>query len=559
MKSEERHADPHPLNLILRRVMEGRGNGEVFSRIQDREMARPRKPKAPNAGRGRSAGTEKAVLYARVSTAEQEKEGFSIDAQISLVREYAERLGLLVVEQYVDVETAKKTGRTQFEAMLKYLRGHPGVRHLLVEKTDRLYRNIKDWVTLDAFDIELHLVKEGTVLSRDSRSSEKFMHGIKVLMAKNYVDNLSEEARKGMLEKAKQGIWPSQAPLGYLNVVGPAGKKIIVPDPDLAPLVTRVFEWFETGDYALKDVTQKARIAGLRYRRSQRPVGISTIHYMLRNRLYAGAFEWAGRLYQGTHEPIVTRETWENVQEVLDGRSASNVRAEPLRFAFTGLITCGHCGCAVVAQMQRGRYIYYHCSGFKQKCPEKYVREEALAQAFSNQLARLHMDDEVFSLIERAIRESHSDKSRERIEAINRLRADADRLQHRLDTLYVDHLDGRITSDMHDRMAATWREERAGCQRRLDALHNAEDAFVDDGIALLNLARKAHSTFSLQSHNGKNVALNLLVLNSSWANGELTVTFREPFDMLENFLSTTPPPEPPTGSGGSGVSSWLPE
>src|SRR3546814_19559475 len=76
---------------------------------------------------------------------------------------------------------------------------------------------------------------------------------------------------------------------------------------------------------------------------------------MLRNRLYAGAFEWGGRLYQGTHEPLVSRETWENVQEVLDGRSASNVRAEPLRFAFTGLITCGHCGCAVVAQMQRGR------------------------------------------------------------------------------------------------------------------------------------------------------------------------------------------------------------
>src|SRR3546814_1152216 len=131
---------------------------------------------------------------------------------------------------------------------------------------------------------------------------------------------------------------------------------------------------------------------------------------MLRNRLYAGAFEWGGRLYQGTHEPLVSRETWENVQEVLDGRSASNVRAEPLRFAFTGLITCGHCGFAVVAQMQRGRYIYYHCSGFKQTCPEKYVREETLAQAFSEQLSRLHMDDEVFALIERAIRDSHGDK-----------------------------------------------------------------------------------------------------------------------------------------------------
>src|SRR3546814_14401599 len=89
---------------------------------------------------------------------------------------------------------------------------------------------------------------------------------------------------------------------------------------------------------------------------------------------------------------------------------------------------------------------------------------------------------------------------------------------------------------MHDRMAASWREERAGCLRRMDVLNNAEDAFVDDGIALLNLARKAHSTFNLQSQNGKNTALNLLVLNSSWANGKLSVTFREPFDMLEEKI-----------------------
>jgi DNA invertase Pin-like site-specific DNA recombinase len=62
-------------------------------------------------------------------------------------------------------------------------------------------------VTVDELDVEMHFPKEGGVLSRESRSSEKFMHGIKVLMAKNYIDNLSEEARKGMQEKAEQGIW----------------------------------------------------------------------------------------------------------------------------------------------------------------------------------------------------------------------------------------------------------------------------------------------------------------------------------------------------------------
>jgi len=94
------------------------------------------------------------------------------------------------------------------------------VRVLLVEKTDRLYRNLKDYVTMDELDLEIHFVKESVVLSKESRSSEKFMHGIKVLMAKNYIDNLSEETRKGMLEKAVQSIYPSFAPLGYRNVMG---------------------------------------------------------------------------------------------------------------------------------------------------------------------------------------------------------------------------------------------------------------------------------------------------------------------------------------------------
>jgi site-specific DNA recombinase len=179
-------------------------------------MASSRKPTQPTDLAGKQA-----VIYARVSSKEQEKEGFSIPAQLKLLRDYAVAQGFVVAQEYVDVETAKQTGRLSFGEMIARLRARSRIRVLLVEKTDRLYRNLKDWVTVDDLEVEIHLVKEGVVLSRDSRSSEKFMHGIKVLMAKNYIDNLSEEARKGMQEKAEQGIWPTRTPLGYCNVEGP--------------------------------------------------------------------------------------------------------------------------------------------------------------------------------------------------------------------------------------------------------------------------------------------------------------------------------------------------
>src|SRR5437016_12307232 len=87
---------------------------------------------------------KQAVIYARVSSKEQEKEGFSIPAQLKLLKEYAAAQGFTIAQEHVDVETAKQTGRAAFSAMVAYLRVHPTVRVLLVEKTDRLYRNLKD-------------------------------------------------------------------------------------------------------------------------------------------------------------------------------------------------------------------------------------------------------------------------------------------------------------------------------------------------------------------------------------------------------------------------------
>ena len=181
-------------------------------RVPTKASASTRRSGAPEADRQPRART--AVLYARVSSKDQEKEGFSIPAQQALLKKYAAEQGLKILEEFVDVETAKRAGRTQFTEMLRFIKKKKTCKIILVEKTDRLYRNLKDWVMLDDMELEIHLVKEGVTLSDDSKSADKFMHGIRVLMAKNYIDNLSEEATKGMREKARQGIWPTKAPLG---------------------------------------------------------------------------------------------------------------------------------------------------------------------------------------------------------------------------------------------------------------------------------------------------------------------------------------------------------
>src|SRR6516225_825140 len=283
--------------------------------------------------------TNNAVFYARVSSKDQEREGFSIPAQLDLLRAYSAGRGFRIAQEFVDVETAKQAGRTAFGDMISFARKHRGRLAILVEKTDRLYRNLRDWVTMDELDIEIHLVKENVVLSPESRSHEKFMHGIKVLMAKNYIDNLSEETRKGMIEKAKQGIWPSFAPPGYRNVIGPDGKRTISPDPDAARIVTRLFERFVKGDVSIKTLAREfPSIRGRRFFPAQ-------IHQALRKRIYTGDFDFDGTTYKGMHAPLVTHETWERVQAILDGRTSSKSRQRKRQFTLTGLVRCGHCGC----------------------------------------------------------------------------------------------------------------------------------------------------------------------------------------------------------------------
>lgn len=180
--------------------------------------------------------------------------------------------------------------------MIAFLKRNSKCHVLLVEKTDRLYRNLKDYVILDDLDVDIHLVKEGQILSRDSRSSEKFTHGIKVLMATNYIGKLSEEARKGMLEKAEQGIWPSYARLGYKNIDGEHGKKIVVPDPEFAPLVKRLYVLCSEGTRSVKELAKILGGEGLYYR-SGNTMATATVHKVLRNRVYSGQFEWAGRVF----------------------------------------------------------------------------------------------------------------------------------------------------------------------------------------------------------------------------------------------------------------------
>ena len=498
---------------------------------------------------------QEAVVYARVSSKEQEKEGFSIPAQLRLLHDYASQNRLSVAKEFVDVETAKQSGRAGFTDMLAYLKANTAIKTILVEKTDRLYRNIRDWVTLDELGLEIHFAKEGVILSRESRSSEKFMHGIKVLMAKNYIDNLSEETRKGMTEKAEQGIWPSNAPLGYLNVTGKDGKKTITPDPEAAPLIEKAFEWYATGNHSVKEIAAMLKDAGLVFKKSRDSVPQSSIHKILRSRIYTGEFEWDSKVYKGKYEPIITLELWEAVQDIFDNRSSGRRKVQKHDFAFSGLIRCGHTGGSLVGELKKGKYVYYRAMGAK---GIPYVKEEELERQFGEALEKLRFGDDVLDWVCRALKESHADKRQYHEETLSRLQGEYKRLETRIDGMYVDKLDGKISEAFFEGKAGAWREEQKKILAKMESLQNASQTYIEEGIQLLELAQNAGFLFMKQSAHEKRRLLNFLVSNCIWKDGSLTVQFKQPFDMLSEFITDMEEQKGQKGENMPDIEKWLP-
>jgi hypothetical protein len=323
-------------------------------------------------------------------------------------------------------------------------------------------------------------------------------------------------------------------------------------------MVTRLFEWYATGKYTLKQVTEMACSEGLVFRKSKAPIPRATVHQMLRNRVYTGDFDWDGKTYRGVHVPLVSRELWERVQGILGGRAQNRNRRARHDFPFSRLITCGHCGCSFVGELKKGRYVYYHCTGYKGKCPEPYTRQEVLEEKFSRVLKTLVFDDEVMAWVAEALRQSHGDERRYHDEAIARLQAEYNRLQNRIDTMYADRLDGRVQADFFDHKAKEWRAEQARLLGVIQDHQTANQSYLEDGIQLLELARRAHTLFEKQEPSSKRRLLDFVLSNSTWRDGELTATFRQPFDAIAAAATAT---DEKTASGVSSDDrfvNWLP-
>ena len=326
----------------------------------------------------------KAVYFARVSTREQAEEGYSLSAQEKLLKEYAEKLEFDVIKKFAVPESARgKQERKLFNELLDYVGSHPKIEIVICEKVDRITRNLKDAARLDDWLQEnetrqIHFVKQNLIVHKNAKSSDKFMWDIYVAMARQYSNNLSEEAKKGLNEKAEQGWFPGSHKRGY-KTSGEMGRKIwVIDDSTLdTKFIEQAFILYDTGNYTLRTTSKELFKQGWSIRGEG--ITISELHRLLTDPFYCGEFYWNGRLYKnGKHTPIISKELFYRVQDRLKRvYKAGKYRKHDFLFG-GGLVICDECSRTITWEAQKG-HGYGHCTKYKTNCTQKgYIREEEI-------------------------------------------------------------------------------------------------------------------------------------------------------------------------------------
>lgn len=486
---------------------------------------------------------KKAVMYVRVSSKEQAEQGFSPEAQRVALYDFARRNGYDVVKEFEEAETAKNTGRKEFAAMVEYVKAR-NIEYILVEKTDRLHRNFKDYVAVEELTekhgVTVHFVKEGSSIGKNSRASDKTMYGIKTVMAKGFIDNLKEEVQKGFDIKISHGEYPRQAPLGYLNAKDPHNPKhnVIVPDPANRRLIEKMFEYYASGMYSMKSLITKLEDDGLTQNLppllKSGKLYISTVQRCLTSPFYIGKFPWKGKIVAASHEPLVGSELWAKVQDVINGRNL-NLRKEHnvMPFAYKGMFTCGVCGRSVTAEKKKGRYVYYHCTQYKTECGQPWVKEEHIDERFDHVTKALKISEAGVAFVAAALKQSLSEKREGQDKAFEGLVAEQTKLKKRMDTMYEDRLDRKISETDYDRRFADYTKQLGDLDERISRHNRADVSYYDFGRRILELAEKADILAKEATPDEKRELAAFLLSNSVIKDGEPIFSLKQPYFAIE--------------------------
>lgn len=478
----------------------------------------------------------KVFAYARVSTPRQ-GQGVSLPEQRSAIERYAEQHNLTIIRWFEERESAAKTGRSEFDTMLRLLRLKVA-EGVIIHKIDRSMRNLEDWVDLGKLvdsGADLHFATENLDLKTVAGRLSADIHAV---WAAHYSRNLREEVKKGLYGRLKQGYYPLHAPLGYLDQ-GAAKPKII--DPVRGPLVREAFELYGTGTLSLPNLAKEMFRRGLR-NRTGNPVSVSGITVILKNPFYIGIMRVKGadQTYPGKHEPLIPTTLFERAQQVMSGKRVDRNHSHV--FTYSRIVQCGTCGYSLIAEKRKG-HVYYRCHNrpFKNPaiCPPTSIREDRLEAAVFAVLAQVDLTNRELKAARTVVEERRRQSETEHRKAEQTLRIQNDQIESRISKLADLLVEGTIERSLYGLKQGRLLIEQAAIRERMKDLEHGKDLTATLLERTVELAKSPSNLFKLASVEEKRDLLKTLLSNLTVSSKNVVMTLAPPFQSIANRQNST--------------------
>ncbi len=493
---------------------------------------------------------QKYFIYCRKSSESEDRQVLSIESQVNEIKALAKRLGLEVSKVFTESMSAKEPGRPVFNEMMKML--HKGdAQGILCWKLDRLARN-----PLDGAAVIWTLKQNG---SKIITPSQTFSHGddntilmyIEFGMAQKFVDDLSKNVKRGNKTKLEKGELPGAAPLGYLNYTDPISKEItLIPDKERFPIVRKMWDLMLSRSYSVQKIADIANTKwGLRTRTTKRTGGkslsLSAVYRLFKNPFYCGIMKRSEGMFEHRYKRMVSRDEFDLVQEVLGMKNKERPKSH--EFAFTGMMHCGECGCAITAEEKLklvkadGRmhyYAYYRCTKKRRalRCSQSAIPIKNLEIQIADFLERIQVPKVLMSwaIKESDIQKGQYDETRKAI--LHSLEKVQGKSKRSLENLIDMRLQELITEEEFSSKKKSLEAERDETTLKMRDATGSDEKIDESVNNIFTFAHQSRIWFKKGNLKTKKQIANYF--GSDWVlkDKKLGVALRKPFQLIDESL-----------------------
>lgn len=454
---------------------------------------------------------KKALIYCRVSTEEQAREGYSLDAQEKFCRTYAENNGYKVTGVFRDEgKSGTSLNRPALQELLTKCQQDHSIALVIVQETDRLARNTQDHLAVRAL-----LKKAGVALVSvaqpmlDDSPEGRMIDTILASVNQFQSDINSRKVKKGMQEKFDSGIWPHHAPLGYLNKTINE-RRMIVSDPERWHLVKAGLKMYLTGNYSALEIAEKLYQKGLQSRNGKM-ICNSIMIKILRNPFYAGIMQWSGQERIGTHRTMISMKEHHQILTTMDAHNLHACRRRKHSFLLNGFVFCAICGQRYTAEKHRkGKSVdYYHCAARSRKHSNKgqNIIVKELEKQVAEQFRKIQFSQDFIELVIEKVKKFY-EKNKSKQEALKRAILNKRmNIERKREIAEEKLIAGVLGNEDFTRIRDRFKTELESIQQELDELDSQREIDIETIRKVLVLTRNIYQSYKTASYEMKRLYL----------------------------------------------------